>query len=197
MSNQATDQVERPTDWESNPPYTDDYQGQRFVYGLQYRPLSIGTVPKGAILGSYHADDNRLGARFGTIEYPFRLPPVEVRSFELTDYQEEQEQRDAFANALLVLEQGLVSRQFKGIGSPFERSVLSMESTVFSMISLDVVDLGKTCIVHLSGAHGKTIRQSADCSSTFELLVPRLFSWFDREIEKETERPTDESDYDF
>ena len=83
------DNGDRKSDWEKKPPYDDEYTGQRFKYGFRNRPYSIGTAPKGAILGSYKEDDkletSEGKARFGTIEYPFKLTTSEIYSYELLD----------------------------------------------------------------------------------------------------------------
>ena len=61
--------------------FSDSYTGPRFTYGLRNRPLSIGTAPKGYIIGS---DGPPIGrARHGTIQYPRELTKDEIYDFEL------------------------------------------------------------------------------------------------------------------
>lgn len=64
----------------SNILFDDDYDGERFTYGLQNRPLSFASVPKGWII-----DSNREHPDFlhGTVDYPGELTEDEVRSFQL------------------------------------------------------------------------------------------------------------------
>ena len=61
--------------------FDDEYQGQRFTYGLNYRPLDFASVPRGYIIGS--AKENS-AFKFGTIDYPFELTSDLVAGFELT-----------------------------------------------------------------------------------------------------------------
>jgi len=52
----------------------------RYRYGLQYRPLSPGAVPRGFIPGSQRDDEN---FRYGTIDYPEKLPESLMNDYEL------------------------------------------------------------------------------------------------------------------
>jgi hypothetical protein len=69
----------RPTE----PVYSDTYTGERYRYGMVYRPLQIGAQPKGYILLSDLK--NPKYPNFGTIDYPFKLTPEEVKAYELDD----------------------------------------------------------------------------------------------------------------
>ena len=60
--------------------FDEDYTGQRYTYGLVYRPLQIGAQPKGYIIGSLR--DHR-EYRHGTIQYPRQLTTDELRSYEM------------------------------------------------------------------------------------------------------------------
>ncbi len=61
--------------------YDDEYDGERWTYGMTYRPLGFANVPDGWIVFSNkkHPD-----FYFGTIDYPFELPERAVKSFQLT-----------------------------------------------------------------------------------------------------------------
>lgn len=61
--------------------FSDSYTGPRWTYGFRNRPLSIGTAPKGFIIGSEGPAQGR--ARHGTIQYPRELTKEEVYDFEL------------------------------------------------------------------------------------------------------------------
>ena len=69
----------------TNPPtvFDDDYKGERFTYGLQYRPFDLGSIPRGFIIGTLDQDNNERPHQFGTIQYPFELTDQQVKSFEL------------------------------------------------------------------------------------------------------------------
>ena len=69
--------------------FDEEYDGERFKYGLQYRPFDLGTVPKGHIIGSLRENENKEPHRFGTIEYPFELTERQVASFQLIDLNED------------------------------------------------------------------------------------------------------------
>lgn len=58
-----------------------DYAGTRWRYGLVFRPVMLGTVPRGFVIGSEGPATAR--CRFGTIDYPFELAADEVRAYEL------------------------------------------------------------------------------------------------------------------
>ncbi len=60
--------------------FDEDYSGQRFTYGLQYRPLGISCQPDGFIIGS-NKEHESFG--FGTIDYPFQLTEKQMASYEL------------------------------------------------------------------------------------------------------------------
>jgi len=62
--------------------FSDEYTGERWTYGLTYRPFMMATVPKGFIIGSLQEDGTPF--RFGTIQYPFELTEQQVSSYELT-----------------------------------------------------------------------------------------------------------------
>lgn len=61
--------------------FHDSYTGDRWSYGLTYRPIGIGAVPDGWIVGSLrdHPD-----FRHGVIDYARQLTEQEIASFELT-----------------------------------------------------------------------------------------------------------------
>lgn len=79
-------ETERPVlEWRDpseRPPvlYDDTYTGERFTYGLRYRPLSSATVPPGWIVMSdrAHAD-----YAHGTVDYPAPLSYEQEATFEL------------------------------------------------------------------------------------------------------------------
>jgi len=80
---------QRKPDWEKYPPYSDEYTGPRFKYGFTNRPYNFATAPRGAIIDTYNEHDKpemKTGkARFGTIEYPFKLTADEIYNYELLD----------------------------------------------------------------------------------------------------------------
>lgn len=57
------------------------YKGQRWTYGLNYRPVGYAQIPDGWIVMS-----DRKDSRFnhGTIDYPFELPAGKIKRFEMT-----------------------------------------------------------------------------------------------------------------
>ena len=63
------------------PLWDDTYTGPRYTYGLTYRPLGYAQVPAGWIIKS---DRPHPDFRFGTIDYPFRLPDDVAARAELT-----------------------------------------------------------------------------------------------------------------
>lgn len=63
--------------------FDDEYKGPRWTYGLTYRPIGIGAVPRGWIIGSQK--DHPSYPNFGTIDYSRELTEKEVRSFELNE----------------------------------------------------------------------------------------------------------------
>ena len=71
----------------AGPLFSDEYDGPRFTYGLQSRPMSIGAQPKGHIIGS-EGKDPRF-KMFGTIQYPRKLTADEVASYELVPLDQE------------------------------------------------------------------------------------------------------------
>lgn len=84
--------AQRRRNLESNPAFDEDYQGKRWRYGLQFRPVGFATVPRGYIIGS-----DRTHQRFthGTIDYPFQLRDEEVQSYQLVEVSQ-----DAFREAV-------------------------------------------------------------------------------------------------
>lgn len=66
----------------NEPIFSDAYTGQRWTYGLRYRPMMIGAQPKGFIIGSEGPARDEF--RFGTIQYPRELTDVELVAYELT-----------------------------------------------------------------------------------------------------------------
>lgn len=60
--------------------FDDTYTGPRWTYGLQYRPITTGSVPSGFIIYSNHADPR---FAFGTLQYPRPLTSAEVAGYEL------------------------------------------------------------------------------------------------------------------
>lgn len=65
--------------------FDDEYNGPRWRYGLTFRPVGFGNVPKGYIIGS---DRPHKQFRHGTIDYPRELTTEEVAGFELTRVEE-------------------------------------------------------------------------------------------------------------
>lgn len=61
--------------------FDDEYTGPRWTYGMTYRPIGIGAIPKGWIINS---QKDYSGFHFGTIDYPRELTEKEVRNYELT-----------------------------------------------------------------------------------------------------------------
>src|SRR5207245_5484967 len=66
--------------------WSDEYIGDRWTYGLTYRPLIAGVanVPAGWLLGS---DRPHPSFPFGTVQFPRPLTEREVQAFELTEVQ--------------------------------------------------------------------------------------------------------------
>ena len=60
--------------------FDDEYFGPRYRYGLQFRPISPGSVPKGFIIHSDRPSDD---FRHGTLDYQVKLPDDRVANFEL------------------------------------------------------------------------------------------------------------------
>ena len=60
--------------------FNDEYTGPRFRYGLQYRPIAPGAVPKGFII---HSDRLSSEYRHGTLDYPTMLPQQTADNYEL------------------------------------------------------------------------------------------------------------------
>jgi hypothetical protein len=63
--------------------FSDEYAGDRWMYGLTYRGLGVATVPAGWLIEPGRAVPN-LGFAFGTVQYPRELTAQEVAAFELT-----------------------------------------------------------------------------------------------------------------
>ncbi|HAM57622.1 MAG TPA: hypothetical protein DCQ64_20295 [Candidatus Rokubacteria bacterium] len=61
--------------------YDDTYTGDRWTYGLTYRPLGYAQVPAGFIVWS---DRPHPDFRFGTIDYPEPLPERVAQQASLT-----------------------------------------------------------------------------------------------------------------
>lgn len=61
--------------------FSDEYTGPRYRYGLTYRPIAVGAVPAGWIIGSQRPHAR---FRYGTIDYPQQLPEGQAQSYELT-----------------------------------------------------------------------------------------------------------------
>lgn len=60
--------------------FDDTYKGDRYTYGLKYRPLAQAQVPDGWIVFS---DREHKDFPFGTVDYPRELSEAEVSSFEM------------------------------------------------------------------------------------------------------------------
>ncbi len=60
--------------------FDEDYTGERFTYGMRYRPLQIGAQPKGYIISSLREHKDY---RHGSIQYPRQLTNDELKSYEL------------------------------------------------------------------------------------------------------------------
>ena len=61
--------------------YSHDYKGQRWTYGLSYRPVGGSNLPQGDILFS---ERDHAEFKFGTVDYPRELTEDEVTNFQLT-----------------------------------------------------------------------------------------------------------------
>lgn len=64
--------------------FDDEYTGPRWTYGCQYRPVWVGSVPSGWIVGSLRESPD---FRYGTVDYPRALTDKEIHSYELTEVQ--------------------------------------------------------------------------------------------------------------
>lgn len=60
--------------------FDDTYTGDRFTYGLKYRPLAQSQVPNGWIIWS---DREHKDFPFGAFDYPDQLTPEKVKTFEM------------------------------------------------------------------------------------------------------------------
>lgn len=60
--------------------YDKTYEGPRYTYGLQFRPMMLGAQPKGAIADSERSHKDY---RYGTVQYPRELNEPELYSFEM------------------------------------------------------------------------------------------------------------------
>ena len=71
------------------PIYQDaEYAGERWRHGLRNRPVMIGAVPKGYLVGSERNEPNPATGgqyRFGTIDYPRRLAENDLYNYELAE----------------------------------------------------------------------------------------------------------------
>jgi hypothetical protein len=65
----------------SVPVHDADYTGERYTYGVTKKPAGFGGSPKGRIIG---ADKKGGDFKHGTIDYPRKLSPEEIRQFGLT-----------------------------------------------------------------------------------------------------------------
>lgn len=65
----------------------EDENGERFYYGLSYRPANIGSVPSG-----FKSEDSiiDLNFKYGVISYPRQLNKSELNSYELVDLSQNQ-----------------------------------------------------------------------------------------------------------
>lgn len=63
--------------------YSMDYTGQRWTYGLRYRPMQLGAQPRDWIIGSDGPATERY--RFGTIQYARKLTEEELRVYEMEE----------------------------------------------------------------------------------------------------------------
>jgi hypothetical protein len=61
--------------------FDDEYTGERWTYGLSYRPLAQYNVPDGWII--YSARPN-IRYAYGTVQYARRLTEQEIDRFDLT-----------------------------------------------------------------------------------------------------------------
>lgn len=79
-------------------PAADVPEGKKhYVYGLQFRPVGMGTVPKGYISTGVHPDFKK----FGTITYDHPLSDEEVRSYELIRIVTEQNEVNALVDGIV------------------------------------------------------------------------------------------------
>ncbi len=60
--------------------YDKTYEGPRYTYGLQFRPMMLGAQPKGYIADSERSHKDY---RYGTVQYPRRLYPEELIVYEM------------------------------------------------------------------------------------------------------------------
>ena len=60
--------------------YDKTYDGPRYTYGLEFRPMMIGAQPKGAIADSERSHPDY---RYGTVQYPRELYDYELLDFEM------------------------------------------------------------------------------------------------------------------
>ena len=60
--------------------YDDIYTGVRWRYGLQYRPVSFGNVPKGWLVWSDREHPDYL---HGTVDYPFEIPTATAEQMDM------------------------------------------------------------------------------------------------------------------
>jgi len=62
------------------PLFDDTYSGERWTYGVQYRPITGGGVPQGWIIFS---DRPHPDFKFGTVDYPAPLTEHQARQADL------------------------------------------------------------------------------------------------------------------
>jgi hypothetical protein len=62
--------------------FDDQYSGERYTYGLQYRPLGYGAVPPGWII---HSNREHPTFSYGTVDYPFKLTEHQIEAFQLRE----------------------------------------------------------------------------------------------------------------
>lgn len=64
--------------------FEEEYTGPRWTFGLRYRPLWIGAVPDGWIVGSHRYDKEHYPQfPHGLVDYPRQLTQREIDSYEL------------------------------------------------------------------------------------------------------------------
>ncbi len=71
------------TEYKPMPAFDDDFKGERWTYGLNYRPLLGGGAPEGYILHSDRKHPDH--PTFGTIDYPRKLAENEIENFQLKE----------------------------------------------------------------------------------------------------------------
>lgn len=176
---------DRNADWETKPPYGEEYTGPRYKYGFQNRPYSFATAPKGSIIGTYNENDkpeNLKGkARYGTIEYPFQLTTDEIYSYELLDLSgaDESNESEEFAKAQDGFKDELVGRGFAMGDDDTFSLVVGTETLKVQLKQYKNIGYG---VIAGTATDGKNFGNTKKLSTLSKTIIPKALVWIDKKI---------------